>query len=319
MTRIRIPDPDGVYVETILGGRRLASDPLPTDPAIPAAFVERLIGERADMRARFEKAFNEYYGARIAASQDPAALPPPPSPEAEQPSVPTIPPPTQRPAEATPHSAEASPDIAWIWDVRSGLGAPSRLLGSLLEKIWSGPSLLDRMAAIERAERAAAEAAEATEKDPLGARLRFRMENPDARRLALDIALAVGPGVIKFHGTGPFGPIWTADSWSDVLNVLRQHKTGEVRGVLSNKEVGEVSLPYGEPGTRRSDGWGFSKIDEFHQEVVEDLPKRFAKMSIKQQDKNRIQMHHRKDRAVVRKDWNNEIAQWLNTLFEKPR
>jgi hypothetical protein len=138
-----------------------------------------------------------------------------------------------------------------------------------------------------------------------------------ARRKAMDVALAFGPGTIRFIGMGPRGPIWSADTMADAAEVLRQHRTGEVRGLLRNREIGEISLPYGVPGRGLSDGAGFSKLDAHHPEVVERLPEIIEPLPVVSATPNRFQLADELHRAGVRRDYEGDPLQWLLTAFRR--
>ncbi|MDR3439872.1 hypothetical protein [Telmatospirillum sp.] len=124
---------------------------------------------------------------------------------------------------------------------------------------------------------------------------------------------------ITFHGMGPFGPIWKADNWADVLDVLRQQKTGEVRNALEHPQIGTVSLPYGTPGTGKSDGYGLSKLDIFHPEYQEILPDQFPSLPISSETENRYQLQQGNIKGAVRKEFNGEPLNWLISILDESK
>ena len=57
----------------------------------------------------------------------------------------------------------------------------------------------------------------------------------------------------------------------EAVNFLMIKQTGEVPNALYNKHIGWIDLVWGYEGTKRSDGYGLSKIKKYHPEVVKKL------------------------------------------------
>lgn len=119
---------------------------------------------------------------------------------------------------------------------------------------------------------------------------------------------------------GPFGPVFEdvdpAD-WSAVRARLASAKTGEVRGALFHAELGAIDLPWGKAGTGRNDGFGLAKLERFHPEVVDDLPRLIAEMTIVERKDGYVQLESADHRGAVRLDWDGRAKTWLLTAFRK--
>ena len=78
----------------------------------------------------------------------------------------------------------------------------------------------------------------------------------------------------------PFGgqvyhsrPEW----WSKDRRLFEKDNVGEIRGILKNKETGDVSLPKGQYFADKDTGFGFEKISQKHPEVLDKMPQIFKK------------------------------------------
>jgi len=139
-----------------------------------------------------------------------------------------------------------------------------------------------------------------------------------------------GPGVaeaamsvwhdIRAEAPGPFGPIFTdvdpAD-WKAVVARLTAAKDGEVHGALDHPEVGPIDVVWGKPGTGKHDGYGLSKILEFHPEVIDDLPAIVRGMHVAARSDNRIKLEGPNHEGGIRLDWDGQQKTWLITAYEK--
>lgn len=121
--------------------------------------------------------------------------------------------------------------------------------------------------------------------------------------------------------SGPFGTIHRdvdPDDWGAVVDRLSQAKSGEVPGALSHPEIGRIDVPWGKPGTGHNDGFGLSKIVEFHPEVLADLPAILRSMRvIGEEPKGYVQLRSPDHAGAVRLDWDGKSKTWLLTAFEQ--
>lgn len=119
---------------------------------------------------------------------------------------------------------------------------------------------------------------------------------------------------------GPFGPIFRdvdPGNWKAVVARLSEAQNGEVHGALDHPEVGSIDVVWGEPGTGHHDGYGLSKILQYHPEVVEDLPAIIRSMVVVSRSDNRIKLESADHRGGIRLDWDGQQKTWLITAFEK--
>ena len=115
----------------------------------------------------------------------------------------------------------------------------------------------------------------------------------------------------------PFSHEVKASSWGEAVGKLKSLRSGYVEGILEHPELGKIDVPWGNPGTGKSDGFGLSKLLEMHPDVVEDLPALIKGMAITSRSKNRVNLESADHRAGVRLDWNGESHHWLITAFRK--
>ncbi|WP_369065301.1 putative barnase/colicin E5 family endoribonuclease [Burkholderia gladioli] len=118
---------------------------------------------------------------------------------------------------------------------------------------------------------------------------------------------------------GPFGPILTnfRGDAQGAIKALTEMQDGEAIGALHHPEIGDIDLVWGQPGTGNSDGYGLSKIVEFHPEVLGDLQGILGSMTKRQAGKNRIRLESPDHEASVRLSWDGEAKSWLLTAYEK--
>ncbi|MDR2151449.1 MAG: hypothetical protein LBO72_01395, partial [Helicobacteraceae bacterium] len=103
-------------------------------------------------------------------------------------------------------------------------------------------------------------------------------------------------------------------------DLLIARKEGEVSAALHHKDVGDIDLVWGKAGTGKSDGFGLSKIVEFHPEVLDDLQGLLNMMNVKERGANRIVLEsptHKAVVALVKSGGSKEKQTWLLTEYEK--
>ena len=113
---------------------------------------------------------------------------------------------------------------------------------------------------------------------------------------------------------GPFGPVYRqfAGKAADAISFLLQKGSGEAVGALHHKDVGNISIVYG------NEKFGIKKIKEKHPEVLCDLQGIVEVMEIVMQSDNRIKMESDTHFAVVSRDYlGKDRSPWLLTAFEK--
>ncbi len=114
--------------------------------------------------------------------------------------------------------------------------------------------------------------------------------------------------------TGPFGRIYRQffGKAQEAVAFLLEKKTGEALDALYHKDIGGISLVYGDEKS------GLHKIEMKHPEVLHDLQGIMNRMTIVEQSTNRIKLESSTHFAVVSRDYQgNPYAPWLLTAFEK--
>ena len=98
----------------------------------------------------------------------------------------------------------------------------------------------------------------------------------------------------------------------EAISFLLKEKSGEAVGALTHKDIGDISIVYG------NDRAGLKKIAEKHPEVLNDLQGVIDGMEIMVQSENRIKLESATHYAVISKDYFGKArAPWLLTAFEK--
>lgn len=119
---------------------------------------------------------------------------------------------------------------------------------------------------------------------------------------------------VKSVGNGPFGNIYDQfkGKVKEAIEFLKNKKSGEALGALHHKDIGDISLVWGNKSA------GLEKILNKHPEVIDDLQEILDGMSIIQESDNRIKLESATHFAVVSKEFNGEPREkWLLTAFEK--
>ena len=115
---------------------------------------------------------------------------------------------------------------------------------------------------------------------------------------------------------GPFGPVYRqfVGKPQEAIKFLMQQKNGEAFGALHHRDVGIISIVYG------NDSYGIKKIFERHHEVLEKIQEYLEEMSIikEKSGSNRIRFESKIHYAVVSRDFlGQQYNPWLLTAFEK--
>ncbi len=121
-------------------------------------------------------------------------------------------------------------------------------------------------------------------------------------------------GEVKPVGSGPFGAIYDnfRGKAKEAIAFLRRIKSGEVVGALHHKDIGEISIVW---GNRKA---GLEKILNKHPEVVDDLQEILDRMTIVEESDNRIKLESATHIAVVSREFEGTPRdKWLLTAYEK--
>ena len=121
---------------------------------------------------------------------------------------------------------------------------------------------------------------------------------------------------VKPIGNGPFGAIYDKfrGKAKEAIEFLRRIKSGEAVGALHHKDIGEISIVWG-----NSDA-GLEKILRKHPEVVDNLQSLIDNMSVMIESENRIILENDTHKAVISKMLGQEeTPQWLLTAYEKKK
>lgn len=111
-----------------------------------------------------------------------------------------------------------------------------------------------------------------------------------------------------------FGPIYEQfrGKPKEAVEFLMEKKTGEAVGALNHKDIGDISIVYG------NEKAGLKKIAVKHPEVLDILQDILDEATIVQQSENRIKLESGRYFAVISKDYlGKPRAPWLLTSFEK--
>lgn len=120
-------------------------------------------------------------------------------------------------------------------------------------------------------------------------------------------------------GVGPFGNIYTQfkGKAKEAIAFLLGKKSGEAIGALHHPDIGEIDLVWGKVGTGKSNGFGLSKLAEYHPEVLDNLQELLNEMKIVKRSENRINLESNTHKAAIRLEWDGVRKNWLLTAFEK--
>ena len=121
-------------------------------------------------------------------------------------------------------------------------------------------------------------------------------------------------GEIKPIGKGPFGNIYDQfrGKVKEAINFLRNIRDGEAIGALYHKDIGDISLVWG------NDKAGLKKILKKHPEVSNDLQGILDGMNVVEESDNRIKLESPTHFAVVSKEFLGQPRdKWLLTAYEK--
>lgn len=121
---------------------------------------------------------------------------------------------------------------------------------------------------------------------------------------------------IKPIGSGNFGPIYDQfkDKPNEAIKFLMSQKDGEALGALHHKEIGAISIVWGNAKA------GLQKIAHKHPEVLGNLQEILDGMHVVRSSDNRVKLESGTHFAVVSRDWlGKEHTPWLLTAFEKKK
>ncbi|WP_459178053.1 LPD3 domain-containing protein, partial [Helicobacter bilis] len=110
-----------------------------------------------------------------------------------------------------------------------------------------------------------------------------------------------------------------------LINEAQAHKEsgakgeykGQVAGAFHRDDIGDITLAWGEKGTGKSDGWGLSKIIEYHPEVLDKLDKLIQDLPIVKETENRYKLDNGDFFISIRKDFEGQKQNWVLTALER--
>ena len=119
--------------------------------------------------------------------------------------------------------------------------------------------------------------------------------------------------------TGIFGSIHIRykRKGQKAVNFLNLKKEGEVPEAIFHNEIGWIDLVWGIEGTRKSDGFGLSKIAKYHPSVISQLEKIIKSLRVTQSSENRYKLENKEFVIVISRVWFETKKTWLLTAFEK--
>lgn len=113
-------------------------------------------------------------------------------------------------------------------------------------------------------------------------------------------------------GFGDFGPQLRGyeNDWMGAVARMRALRSGELQGVLSHPQVGEIDVIWGS-GTH-----GLQHIIEKHPDAIEGLPEAIRNMEVIPGGRKRVFLGDGNRRVVVGLDFDGQEKKWLLTAYE---
>lgn len=139
------------------------------------------------------------------------------------------------------------------------------------------------------------------------------------RRQQNNLSEEAGENKITPIGESDFGFVYDqfVGDAQGAIRHLSMMQDGEAIGALRHDEIGDIDLVWGKAGTKKSDGYGLSKLVKFHPEVLENLQGIIGGMKVTKRSDNRVQLEDDNYQAAVRLTWNGDKKIWLLTAFKK--
>ena len=100
-------------------------------------------------------------------------------------------------------------------------------------------------------------------------------------------------------------------SGESAIQKLLLERNGQVAGAFYREGIGDITLAWGEKGTGKSDGWGLSKIAEYHPEVLDKLDKLIQDLPIVKETENRYKLDNGDFFISIRKDFEGQKQNWV--------
>lgn len=94
-------------------------------------------------------------------------------------------------------------------------------------------------------------------------------------------------------------------------------RDGEAVAALRHREVGDIDLVWGEPGTGPADGFGLAKIARLHPEVLDDLQGILDGLPVISRSDNRVRFSDGEHFAAVSLNFRGTEKVWLLTAFRR--
>lgn len=133
-----------------------------------------------------------------------------------------------------------------------------------------------------------------------------------------------GAGIIRHVRDTPWGPGISGKTWREVVEALRQQKTGAIVGHLDHPLVSpDIALPWGMAGPRSSNtGYGLAKLDAWHPDIVDHLPELLRSTALsppRPLHPSRAQLAGPRLEAAVESNWHGDPIDWLVTAYRPTR
>ena len=99
---------------------------------------------------------------------------------------------------------------------------------------------------------------------------------------------------------------------------LLAEEQGQVAGAFYRDDLGDITLPWGEAGTGRSDGWGLAKIKRFHPEVMDRLDEIIRDGKFYFDEKGRPNIKLGNEIVGLKDNWlGKETPYWIVSSYDK--
>lgn len=118
---------------------------------------------------------------------------------------------------------------------------------------------------------------------------------------------------------GAFGTIHSEYSKKSqqAVDYFLKVKEGKIPNAIFHKSIGWIDLVWGTPGTKRSDGFGLSKIAKYHKSILPNLQKVLKNMNITFVSEGRIKLEDEKYLFSISRFYFEKEKKWLLTAYKK--
>ncbi|MGP1580840.1 MAG: PBECR2 nuclease fold domain-containing protein [Wolinella sp.] len=191
-----------------------------------------------------------------------------------------------------------------FWASISKLEGKAHELEEILKRLASTP-IHKLPFKSEAGQRTAFEAMERFFKDTLK-RVQRTIEFKKASQADKNALEAFGDNFPEFYHDG-----------KGAVEKLLKERRGQVAGAFYRDDLGDIDLVWGKTGSGKSDGYGLSKIEKFHPEVLEKLKELTESLPLIKESENRAQLSDSNYLIAIRKEFDGDKRNWVLTAFEK--